>query len=40
MASRHRAPREMSGPVLRVSPHVDCTLEDLTTLRDVLASCT
>ncbi len=40
MASRHRAPREMHGPVLRVSPHVDCTLEDLATLRDVLASWT
>jgi pyridoxal 5-phosphate dependent beta-lyase len=40
MASRQRAPREMSGPVLRISPHVDCTFEDLATLRDVLASWT
>jgi hercynylcysteine S-oxide lyase len=31
-----RAPREMTGPLLRISPHVDCTGEDLTALRDAL----
>jgi hercynylcysteine S-oxide lyase len=31
-----RAPREMTGPLLRISPHVDCTAADLTTLRDAL----
>jgi hercynylcysteine S-oxide lyase len=31
-----RAPREMTGPLLRVSPHVDCTSEDLAALRDAL----
>ncbi|HEV2452336.1 MAG TPA: aminotransferase class V-fold PLP-dependent enzyme [Streptosporangiaceae bacterium] len=31
-----RAPREMTGPLLRVSPHVDCTGEDLSRLRDAL----
>jgi pyridoxal 5-phosphate dependent beta-lyase len=32
-----RAPREMTGPLLRVSPHVDCTREDLERLRSALA---
>jgi pyridoxal 5-phosphate dependent beta-lyase len=32
-----RAPREMTGPLLRVSPHVDATPEDLARLRDALA---
>jgi hercynylcysteine S-oxide lyase len=31
-----RAPREMTEPLLRVSPHVDCTPEDLTRLRQAL----
>jgi hercynylcysteine S-oxide lyase len=31
-----RAPREMTGPLLRVSPHVDCTAAALTRLRDAL----
>jgi pyridoxal 5-phosphate dependent beta-lyase len=31
-----RAPREMTRPLLRVSPHVDCTGEDLAMLRDAL----
>lgn len=33
-----RAPREMTGPLLRISPHVDCTADDLTRLRDALLS--
>jgi hercynylcysteine S-oxide lyase len=32
-----RAPREMTEPLLRVSPHVDCTPDDLTLLRKALA---
>jgi hercynylcysteine S-oxide lyase len=32
-----RAPREMTGPLLRVSPHVDCTPEDLAMLCGALA---
>jgi hercynylcysteine S-oxide lyase len=31
-----RAPREMTEPLLRISPHVDCTPEDLDLLRDAL----
>jgi hercynylcysteine S-oxide lyase len=31
-----RAPREMAEPLLRISPHVDCTAEDLRVLRDAL----
>ena len=31
-----RAPREMTEPLLRISPHVDCTPEDLTRLRHAL----
>jgi hercynylcysteine S-oxide lyase len=31
-----RAPREMTEPLLRVSPHVDCTPEDLARLRTAL----
>ena len=33
-----RAPRDMTGPLLRVSPHVDLTPADLTTLRHSLQS--
>lgn len=33
---RERAPGEMTGPVLRVSPHVDVTLEDLEALAEAL----
>ncbi|MEP6815910.1 MAG: aminotransferase class V-fold PLP-dependent enzyme, partial [Marmoricola sp.] len=33
-----RAPREMSEPLLRVSPHVDCTVADLQRLRTALAA--
>jgi hercynylcysteine S-oxide lyase len=32
-----RAPREMTEPLLRISPHVDCTPEDLALLRTALA---
>jgi pyridoxal 5-phosphate dependent beta-lyase len=32
-----RAPREMTQPLLRISPHVDCTPEDLALLRQALA---
>jgi hercynylcysteine S-oxide lyase len=33
-----RAPREMTEPLLRISPHVDCTVEDLRLLREALIS--
>ncbi len=33
-----RAPRDMSSLTLRVSPHVDCTSDDLVRLREALAS--
>ncbi|SFL75104.1 ergothioneine biosynthesis PLP-dependent enzyme EgtE [Geodermatophilus ruber] len=33
---RERAPGEMTGPVLRVSPHLDATLEDLEALASAL----
>jgi pyridoxal 5-phosphate dependent beta-lyase len=32
-----RAPREMTEPLLRISPHVDCTAADLAQLRQALA---
>ena len=35
-ASTLRAPRDMTEPLLRVSPHVDCTAEDLERLRQAL----
>jgi hercynylcysteine S-oxide lyase len=35
-ASTHRAPREMTRPALRISPHVDCTPAQLATLRAAL----
>ena len=35
-----RAPREMIGPALRISPHVDVTDDDLATLADALAAVT
>ncbi len=31
-----RAPREMTEPLLRVSPHVACTADDLSLLRKAL----
>jgi len=35
-----RAPREMTRPALRVSPHVDVTDADLETLAEALAAVT
>ena len=35
-ASTLRAPRDMTEPLLRVSPHVDCAAEDLDRLRQAL----
>ena len=35
-----RAPREMTEPLLRISPHVDTTPEDLARLRDALLALT
>ena len=35
-ASTLRAPRDMTEPLLRVSPHVDCTAEDVDRLRQAL----
>jgi pyridoxal 5-phosphate dependent beta-lyase len=35
-----RAPREMTGPMLRISPHVDCTATDLARLRAALQAAT
>jgi len=37
-AGPERAPREMTGPVLRVSPHVDATVDDLEVLAAALAA--
>jgi hercynylcysteine S-oxide lyase len=31
-----RAPREMTEPLLRISPHVDCTQDDLALLRQAV----
>ena len=31
-----RAPRDMTEPLLRISPHVDCTPDDLALLRKAL----
>ncbi|OBI50530.1 ergothioneine biosynthesis PLP-dependent enzyme EgtE [Mycobacterium sp. E796] len=35
-----RAPRELSGPVLRISPHVDTTADDLETFAEALIAAT
>jgi pyridoxal 5-phosphate dependent beta-lyase len=35
-----RAPLELTAPVLRISPHVDATAEDLTTFADALDAAT
>jgi hercynylcysteine S-oxide lyase len=37
-AGVERAPLELTGPVLRISPHVDTTLDDLTTFAEALAN--
>ena len=39
-AEVQRAPFEMSAPALRVSPHVDSTVEDLDTFADALTAAT
>jgi pyridoxal 5-phosphate dependent beta-lyase len=36
----NRAPREMTEPLLRISPHVDCTPDDLAQLRKALLALT
>lgn len=38
-AGTERAPLEMTGPVLRISPHIDTTAEDLTTFAAALKAC-
>lgn len=38
VAAVARAPREMTSPLLRISPHVDCSAEDLSRLRTALTS--
>jgi pyridoxal 5-phosphate dependent beta-lyase len=35
-----RAPRELSAPVLRISPHVDTTAEDLQAFAEALIAAT
>ena len=39
-ATVERAPLELTGPVLRISPHVDATTADLTCFADALAAAT
>ena len=39
-AEVQRAPFELAAPVLRASPHVDCTAEDLATFAEALAAAT
>jgi hercynylcysteine S-oxide lyase len=39
-AGTERAPFELSGPVLRLSPHVDATEEDLSAFADALSAVT
>ena len=39
-AEVQRAPFELAEPVLRASPHVDCTAEDLATFAEALAAAT
>jgi len=39
-AGVERAPLELTGPVLRISPHLDSTLDDLTTFAEALADAT
>jgi pyridoxal 5-phosphate dependent beta-lyase len=39
-AGVERAPLELTAPVLRISPHVDATLDDLTTFAAALAEAT
>jgi pyridoxal 5-phosphate dependent beta-lyase len=39
-AGVERAPLELSAPVLRISPHLDTTIDDLTTFADALTDAT
>ena len=39
-AGPERAPRELTAPVLRISPHVDTKPDDLTSLAEGLAAAT
>ena len=39
-AGVERAPREMTGPALRLSPHVDVTADDLDAFAAALATVT
>ncbi len=39
-ATVQRAPLELTGPVLRVSPHIDLTVDDLTCFAEALADAT
>jgi pyridoxal 5-phosphate dependent beta-lyase len=39
-ASVERAPMELTAPVLRISPHVDTTVDDLSTFAAALADAT
>jgi pyridoxal 5-phosphate dependent beta-lyase len=39
-AGVERAPRELTAPVLRISPHVDTTVDDLTTFAAALTEAT
>jgi pyridoxal 5-phosphate dependent beta-lyase len=39
-AGIERAPLELTGPVLRISPHVDTTIDDLTTFAAALTEAT
>ena len=35
-----RAPLELTGPVLRISPHLDTTVDELTIFAEALADAT
>ena len=39
-AGVERAPRELTAPVLRISPHVDTTTEDVETFAEALVAAT
>jgi pyridoxal 5-phosphate dependent beta-lyase len=39
-ADIERAPLELTGPVLRISPHVDTTTDELETFAEALAEAT
>lgn len=39
-AGVQRAPRELTGPVLRISPHIDATADDLETFAEALIAAT